>query len=62
MTERDDDKEALEESRKALDRARRANADADATLAELHKTSIGIRVVVERNGYVDRFRKVLRGA
>jgi hypothetical protein len=62
MTERDDDKEVLEESRKALERARRANADADATLEELHRTSIGIRVVVERNGYVDRFRKVLRGA
>jgi hypothetical protein len=68
MTENDDreameeSRKALEESRRALDRARRANADADATLEELHRTSVGIRVVVERNGYVDRFRKVLRGA
>lgn len=62
MNDRDDDRKALQESREALARAQEANAEADAMLEELHRTSVGIRVMVERNGYVDRFRKVLRGA
>lgn len=62
MNEHDDDQKALEESRKALARAQEANAEADAMLEELHRTSNGIRVMVERNGYVDRFRQMLRGA
>lgn len=62
MTERDMDREELEESRKAFEQAKAANAEADSALADVHRTSLGIRVIVERNGYVDRFRQMLRGA
>ena len=62
MTERDEDREGLEQSRKALADAKSANEETDKVLEELHRTSVGIRIVVERNGYVDRFREMIRGA
>lgn len=62
MTERDEGRDELEESRKAVAQARASSVEADAAIEEIHRTSVGIRVIVERNGYVDRFRKVLRGA
>lgn len=62
MTERDEDQANLEKSRKALADAKTANVETDKVLEELHRTSVGIRIVVERNGYVDRFREMIRGA
>jgi hypothetical protein len=61
MSEFDEDRAELERARKARLEAQSASERADKTLSELHRTSVGIRVVVERNGYVDRFREVIRG-
>ena len=62
MTEKDERDRELAESRKAFQEATAKSAEADRVLEEVHRTSLGIRVIVERNGYVDRFRQMLRGA
>lgn len=61
MSEFDEDRAELERARKARAEAEQASQTAEIRLDELHKTSVGIRVVVERNGYVDRFRELIRG-
>jgi len=61
MSEFDPDRADLEASRRALAAARSAQAKAEESLERLHRTSRDIRVVVERNGYVDRFREMIRG-
>lgn len=62
MDQRNDHSAEIEESRKALEQAKASSAEADHLMDEVHRTSLGIRVIVDRNGYVDRFRKILRGA
>jgi hypothetical protein len=62
MSEFDEDRAELERARKARLAAAVSSEKTDKTLDDLHKTSIGIRVVVEKNGYLTRFREVIRGA
>lgn len=62
MTERDDDKIELEESRRVLQTAKINAVKADATVASIHRSTAEILSTVESNGYLDRFRAVLRGA
>ena len=61
MSEFDPDRADLEASRKALAAAQVAREKAEASLAALRRTSSGIRVLTDRNGYVDRFREMIRG-
>lgn len=62
MTERDEDREELRKAREALRTAQMSAVGADAAAAAIHRSSEEIRSIVERNGYVDRFRLMLRGA
>ena len=62
MTEHDEDELEIFESKKALAAARFAAVKTDATVASIHRTGEEIRSIVDRNGYVDRFRRMLRGA
>lgn len=52
----------IAEARRALEDAQARNAEMDSLVEEVHQTSLGIRVIVQPNGYVNRFRKILRGA
>lgn len=52
----------IAEARKALEEALARNAEMDSLVEEVNRASLGIRVVVQPNGYVNRFRKMLRGA
>lgn len=62
MTEKDRDQAEVAESRKALREAEVSAVKADLIITSLHQTGNDIRSIVERNGYVDRFRQLLRGA
>lgn len=62
MTERDQDRAELEASREALRTAKINAVKVDAVVESIHRSSAEIRTIVEANGYVDRFRRVLRGA
>lgn len=62
MSEQDRDQADLSESKQALTEARKSAVMADAALASLHQTSAEIRSIVKENGYVTRFRTLLRGA
>lgn len=62
MNERDDDRADLVAAEKALAQAKTSAIQTDAVLARLRKTSADINSVVEPNGYVFRFRELLRGA
>lgn len=62
MNEFDDDRAELERARKARLDAASESEKADKTLDDLHRTSVGIRVVVDKNGYLTRFREMIRGA
>ncbi|QDP45530.1 hypothetical protein SEA_FUZZBUSTER_46 [Microbacterium phage FuzzBuster] len=62
MSEQDDDKIELEESRRALHTAKIDAVKTDATVASIHRSTAEILSAVESNGYIDRFRRVLRGA
>ena len=62
MNERDDDRADLNASRAALAAARTGAVETDAAIADLRATSDRIQSVVEPNGYVLRFRELLRGA
>lgn len=61
MSEFDPDRADLEASKRALAAARAASEKAEKSLEDLHRTSVGIRIVTDRNGYVDRFREMIRG-
>lgn len=54
--------EEIAEARRAVADAQARNAEMDDLVEEVHRTSLGIRVIVQPNGYVTRFRKILRGA
>lgn len=58
----EEDRAELERARRARENAQAASDMATASLNELHKTSHGIRVVTAKNGYLDRFRELIRGA
>lgn len=61
MSDIDDDKAELEAAREALRTAQINSVRADAAVASIHRSSAEIQTIVERNGYVDRFRKMIRG-
>jgi len=62
MSERDDDDAELQASREALQTAKLSAVKVDAAAQIVHKASAEIQTIVDRNGYVDRFRLILRGA
>lgn len=62
MTEKDRDELDLFEARKAQAEANFAETKVDAIVASVNRASDGVRTIVERNGYVERFRELLRGA
>lgn len=62
MTERDEDKAELEAAREAVRIARMSAVRADVAVEAIHRSSAEIRTIVEANGYLERFRRVLRGA
>lgn len=62
MSERDDDRLETIEAQRAIAAAKLASAKTEASLASIHRAGSDIRLIVERNGYVDRFRAILRGA
>lgn len=62
MTDSDDARDDLEEARRALAAAETASVETDLAAASLARVSESIRLQVEPNGYVLRFREMLRGA
>lgn len=62
MSEQEQDRIELEASRAALHTAQIAAVQTDAAAAQVHRSSVEIQTIVERNGYVDRFRRIIRGA
>jgi hypothetical protein len=62
MTEKDENDLDLFEVQKALADAKFAEVKTAAAVVSAHAASDGIRSIVERNGYIDRFREMLRGA
>ena len=61
MTERDEDRAELIESKKALAAARRSTAATEIVAQTIHQTGADIRSAIQPNGYVTRFRELLRG-
>lgn len=62
MNERDEDRAELEAAREAVRTAKINAIKVDVVVDSIHRSSAEIRTIVEANGYVDRFRRVLRGA
>lgn len=62
MVKSDDDKVEQREAEKALETAKIGAVKTDAAVATIHRANADIRAIVDRNGYVDRFRSLLRGA
>lgn len=62
MSEQDKDRSDLSESKQALSEARKSAVKADVAVASLHQTTSEIRLIVKENGYVTRFRALLKGA
>lgn len=62
MTKRDEDRADLDASRAAVEAARTASIQTSAAVAVLHEARDRIQNVIEPNGYVSRFREILRGA
>lgn len=61
MVDQDDDKVELAAAREALHTAQIDAVKADAAVASIQQTRAEIQAIVDRNGYVDRFRQMLRG-
>lgn len=61
MSDHDEDKAELEAARRALQTAKIDAIKADVVVAKIHRSSTEIQSIVERNGYVDRFRRVIIG-
>lgn len=57
----DDDELDLFEARKAVASAKVSAIKTDAMLSEARQTNLGIRRVVQPNGFVEAFRGVIRG-
>lgn len=56
------DRVELVEAVKALHTAEIGAVRTDAAVATIHRASADIQTIVSRNGYVARFRELLRGA
>lgn len=61
MNEREQDRADLAEARAAVQAAKASAAKANEVVASIRQSSGEIRSLVEANGYVSRFRQVLRG-
>ena len=61
MTEREEDELDLFEARKALQEAEFAKVQTTAMIGAANRASAGIRTIVQKNGYVERFRQVIQG-
>lgn len=61
MTDKDRDELELFEARRALQEANFAETQTRAIVGAARAASSGVRTIVERNGYVERFRGLLRG-
>ena len=59
---REEDELEIFESRKAIADAEFASVKTDAAVASVHRAADEIRSIVRRDGYVDRFREMLKGA
>lgn len=62
MSQHDKDRADLAASKKAVKAAEESTAEIDVALSAAQRTSEDIQLLVQRNGYVDRFRELLRGA
>lgn len=62
MTEQDEANLEIFRARKAVADAKAASVHTDATAAAVKRSSDGIRTIVEKNGYVERFRHLLQGS
>jgi autonomous glycyl radical cofactor GrcA len=62
MTDKDKDDIEIFEARKALAEAEFAETQVNAVVGSATRNSREVRTIVERNGYVERFRHLLRGA
>lgn len=60
--DRDTDAREALEAKRAIERAKLGAIRTERSVASIHQTGGEIRSIVNRNGYVDRFRAVLRGA
>lgn len=60
--EREEDRAEIERAAKALQTAEIGAVKTDAAVASMHRASADIQIIVSRNGYVARFRELLRGA
>lgn len=61
MSDHDEDKAELEAARRALQTAKIDAIKADVVVEKIHRSSTEIQGIVARNGYVDRFRRVIIG-
>lgn len=61
MTEKDENELDLYEARKALQEAEFAETKVTAVVGAANRASQRVRTIVERNGYVERFRHVIGG-
>lgn len=62
MTDSEDDRAKLEEARRAVATAKTQTGEIQGLLADIHESRVAINTVVQPNGYVRRFRQILRGA
>lgn len=62
MSERDQDRADLDKAREAVVAAETASVKTDVAVASLQRANAEITSIVEPNGYVTRFRLLLRGA
>lgn len=56
MTEHDENTKEIYEARRALAEAQFSEVKTAAAVGAVKRASAGIRTIVERNGYVERFR------
>jgi len=62
MNENDQDKAEVSEAAKVLHQAEVNSVKTDAAIASIHRITMDVQTIVDRNGYVARFRELLRGA
>lgn len=61
MTDRENDRAALEAARRAVEDAKTSTGEIQGLLADIHESRVAISTVVQPNGYVRRFRQILQG-
>lgn len=61
MNENDKDKAEVSEAAKVLHQAEVSAVKTDAAIASIHRITKDVQTIVDRNGYVARFRELLRG-